>query len=257
MERLKKLFADKQRDILNIYTTAGYPQLESTVKVVLELEKSGADLVELGMPYSDPLADGETIQKSSAQALKNGITLELIFEQIETIRTSSQIPIILMGYLNQLMQYGTEKFISRCKEVGVDGLIIPDLPMDIYQQAYEPLFEKHGLGISFLVTPQTSTERIRIADKLSTAFLYVVSQSSITGTSGKISSDQLNYFTSLQELNLSCPRLIGFGIHDRVTFETACKYGQGAIVGSAFIRALSGAGPLPKLINNFVKALKS
>lgn len=256
LDRLTKLFAAKQQGILNIYTTAGYPQLDSTVEVVLELEKSGADLIELGMPYSDPLADGETIQGSSSVALKNGINLELIFEQVKSIRATSEVPIILMGYFNQMLQYGSEKFLNTCQTTGVDGLIIPDLPMDIYEHEYKSLFERYKLGISFLVTPQTSKERILKADTLSSAFLYVVSQSSITGSSADISTEQVKYFDALEALNLSSPRLIGFGIHDKKTFETACLHGHGAIVGSAFIRALKKEGKLPEIISNFVSSLK-
>ena len=242
MNRIDQLFAKKQKNILNIYTTAGYPQLADTIDVVLALEKAGADLVELGMPYSDPLADGPTIQNSSAVALKNGMTLDLLFKQVVEIRKQSQLPLVLMGYLNQMLQYGTEKFLTACQVSGVDGLIIPDLPMDIYEAQLKDTINQHGLGISFLVTPQTSDERIQKADTLSTSFLYVVSQSSITGGSSDIKDDQINYFNKLDQLKLSSPRLIGFGIHDKTTFDTACQYGQGAIIGSAFIRHLAAEG---------------
>jgi len=255
MQRLQKLFARKQKNILNIYLTAGFPKLEDTVDLVLALEQAGADLVELGMPYSDPLADGETIQLSSSTALSNGMNLELIFAQVRKIRTQSEVPIILMGYLNQLLQYGVDNFLSVCQESGVDGLIIPDLPMDIYESDYKEKFEKYQQGMSFLVTPQTSDERISRADALSSSFLYVVSSASITGGSSSISAEQVAYFRRLDALKLKAPRLIGFGIHDKETFDTACLHGQGAIIGSAFIRAVSNAEN-PKLsASQFVKSI--
>jgi len=242
MVRLKQLFEEKSSQILNIYTTAGYPKLGDTEEVVLRLAGSGADLVELGMPYSDPMADGETIQKSSEVALKNGMTLDLLFEQSRAIREQSNIPMILMGYLNQMLQYGAEKFLKAAADNGIDGMIIPDLPMEIYKDSYKTLFEQYGLGISFLVTPETSNERIRLADDLSSGFLYVVSQSKITGSSTDLSQAQIQYFERLQEMNLKSPWLIGFGIHDANTFNQACEYGQGAIIGSAFIRYLGQHG---------------
>jgi len=257
MNRVNKLFVEKDKRVLNIYTTAGYPQLDSTVEVVLALEKSGADLIELGMPYSDPMADGETIQESSAVALKNGITLDKIFDQVKTIRETSQVPIILMGYLNQIMQYGKEKFVNRCKEVGVDGLIIPDIPMAVFEEEYKNILLENNIGFSFLVTPQTSDSRLVQADSLSTSFLYVVSRSSITGSSQDISQSQVNYFERLGKMKLNAPRLIGFGIHDKATFDTACTNANGAIIGSAFIRALKGkpSEQVATTVENFVSAI--
>ncbi len=245
MNRFDILFKQKAARVLNIYTTAGYPTLESTVDTVTALTAAGADIIELGMPYSDPLADGTTIQESSQVALANGMTLETLFAQANAIRTQTDAPIILMGYLNQMLQYGTEAFLSQAQQSGIDGLIIPDLPMDIYVEDYEALFKQYEQGIAFLVTPETSAERIREADRLSTAFLYIVSKSNITGGSSGLDDGQLAYFKTLEEMNLETPKLIGFGIHDKVTFDTACQYGNGAIIGSAFIRHL-GKGGSPK-----------
>jgi len=254
MVRLNQLFEEKTTQVLNIYTTAGYPDLNSTEEVVLRLAGAGADIVELGMPYSDPMADGETIQKSSDQALSNGMTLDLLFDQSKTIREQSSVPIILMGYLNQMIQYGVEKFVKVAADSGIDGLIIPDLPMDIYKDKYQALFEEHDLGISFLVTPETSDERIRLADNLSTGFLYVVSQSKITGGSSDLSQTQTQYFERLQGMDLKSPWLIGFGIHDAQTFAQACQYGHGAIIGSAFIRHIGQHGI--RSVGDFVSGVR-
>lgn len=239
MNRIQKAIEDKGGNVLNVYFTAGYPELNSTVTIIEDLSKCGVDLVELGMPYSDPLADGTTIQQSSEQALKNGLNLKILFEQVTQARMKTDVPIIMMGYYNQLLQYGIERFIKQAVDCGVDGMIIPDLPMNVYEREYKDLFESCGMGISFLITPLTSDERIRQADRLSTAFIYMVSQSSITGSSGDISAEQKTYFERINAMDLSTPRLIGFGIHDKTTYETACQYSHGAIIGSAYIRALT------------------
>lgn len=256
MNRLTKLFSEKQSDILNIYFTAGHPKLDSTVDIIQNLTHSGVDLIELGVPYSDPMADGETIQNSSSVALKNGMTLQILFDQVATSRKNSQVPIILMGYYNQMMQYGLERFLESCKESGVDGLIIPDLPMSIYKRDYQGLFEQYDLKIAFLITPETSDERILLADELSSAFIYVVSKSSITGSAGAIDQGQKEYFKRIDDLKLKTPRLIGFGIHDRQTYLTACANSSGAIIGSAFIRALSKADNLAEGIQHFVGTIR-
>jgi len=256
MKRLESLFENKKKDILNIYTTAGYPQLGSTVEVVVALDKAGVDIVEIGMPYSDPMADGETIQLSSKQALENGMSLQILFEQIKEIRTQATIPIILMGYLNQIIQYGTDSFLAKCQEVGVDSLIIPDLPLDIYEEEYLALIEQYGLGFSFLVTPQTSDTRILKAAKMTSSFLYVVSQSSTTGKSKDIQDHQVKYFKRLQGLNIGTPQLIGFGIHDKASFYKASSYANGAIIGSAFIKHLKKNGDdLSQSTQEFVNAI--
>ncbi|WP_420460648.1 tryptophan synthase subunit alpha [Neolewinella sp.] len=240
MNRLANLFSKKKKDILNIYFTAGYPALASTVPIITALAEAGADLIEIGMPYSDPMADGETIQQSSMQALAGGMTLRTLFEQITEARRHTQIPLVLMGYFNQVMQYGPERFVERAAAAGVDGLILPDLPAYEYQRDFRALAEAAGLQISFLVTPQTSDERIQEIAASSTGFLYIVSSSSITGGSSQISDRQRAYFDRITALGLPNPKLIGFGISDAETFRTACEYFNGAIIGSAFIRALSG-----------------
>jgi len=254
MNRLTNLFSKKKSDILNIYFTAGFPKLDDTVAIIQSLEESGADLIELGMPYSDPLADGETIQKSSSVALKNGMELDILFGQVKTLREHSQIPVMLMGYYNQVIQYGQDKFLDNCVDAGVDGLIIPDIPMDYYTSYVQSALENRNLLMTFLVTPETSDERIRQADQLSTAFLYVVSKSSITGGTNEVNSNQEEYFKRLDELQLQAPRLIGFGIHNAETFAQASKNANGAIIGSAFIRMLEKEGL--NGINSFITRIR-
>ncbi len=238
--RLATLFSTKKKDVLNIYFTAGHPELESTVTIIRSLAESGADLIEIGVPYSDPMADGETIQQSSMKALQNGMTLKVLFKQIAEAREHTQIPLVLMGYFNQVMQYGMERFVRAAAAAGVDGLILPDLPAYEYQRDFRQLAESAGLQVSFLITPQTSDDRIREIAASSTGFLYVVSSSSITGGSSVITDRQRAYFDRIDALQLNNPKLIGFGISDATTFRTACEYFEGAIIGSAFIRALSG-----------------
>lgn len=255
MNRLEHLFSTK-KNILNIYTTAGFPKLNDTIEVVKELAASGVDMVEIGMPFSDPLADGPTIQQSSEIAIQNGITLDLIFEHIQEIRKTVDIPIMLMGYLNQVVKYGTEEFLLKAKEVGVDGLILPDLPLDIYLEDYKTLFKTHDLKMSFLITPQTSEDRIRLIAKESTAFLYVVSSFAITGSKSDIQDSQLDYFNHINNLELSVPKLIGFGISNAETFSKACAYADGAIIGSAFIKNLKTSTNLSKDIRSFVNSIK-
>ena len=256
MNRLDQLFAQKQKNVLNIYFTAGYPALEDTGKIIQALEKAGADLIELGMPYSDPLADGPTIQQSGQQALKNGMALPLLFEQIQEARKNTDTPLVLMGYFNQVMQYGEQRFLDKCVEVGVDGLILPDLPLYEYEQHYREMVEAAGLGISFLITPQTPEKRIRKVDELSRGFIYMVANSSITGAKGGITEKQLAYFERVNNLQLKNPRLIGFGISSHDTFATACRYASGAIIGSAFIRALSGTANVEKATIDFVRSIR-
>jgi len=235
------LFEMKKENILNIYFTAGYPNIDDTVTIIKKLDACGVDLIEVGIPYSDPLADGPTIQESGTAALKNGFTLKILFEQIREARKSSNVPLILMGYVNQLMQYGVEKFVKECADCGVDGLIIPDLPAKVFDTEYKELFEKHNLSFTFLVTPQTSDARIKMLDNLSTGFVYIVSSASITGAKSGISDDQITYFNRIKDL-IAKPKLIGFGISDNETFTTACNYAEGAIIGSAFIKMLSKEG---------------
>jgi len=254
MNKLKQLFQSKSRNILNIYFTAGYPERDDTVAIIHQLDNAGVDIIELGIPYSDPLADGMTIQESSKVALQNGISLELVLRQVTEARKNSNIPIILMGYYNQFLQYGIGKLLKEAADANVDGMIIPDLPMDYYEQHYKAQFETYNISMSFLVTPETSSLRIRQADKLSDGFLYIVAQSSITGGQKSISDRQVEYFDKLKNMHLNTPTLIGFGIHDNATFYKACDYAHGAIIGSAFIRLLRDKGI--EAIPNFVKEIK-
>jgi tryptophan synthase alpha chain len=237
MGRIEELFSRKKERVLNVYCTAGYPQRDSTLPVMKALQSSGADLIELGMPYSDPLADGPVIQASSARALRNGMTLSFLFEQLKDFRKEIRVPVILMGYLNPLLQYGFESFCAKAAEVGIDGLIIPDIPMYEYERMYKPVISKYGLSFTFLVTPETSEDRIRKLDKLSSGFLYAVSSSSITG-SDKDFTPVESYLRRLQGMKLANPLLVGFGIRDKSTFESASRYTNGAIIGTAYIQAI-------------------
>jgi tryptophan synthase alpha chain len=256
MNKIRKTILDKGSKVLNVYFTAGHPTLESTKDIILQLEKSGADLIEIGMPYSDPLADGLAIQKSSEQALKNGMNLDILFSQLAGIRSQVSVPLILMGYYNQMLQYGVEKFLAKASEGGISGFIIPDMPMDEYALKYQERFTSLGFSMSFLISPMTSEARIKQADELSSGFVYVVSQSSITGKTSEISDEQKAYFKKINEMKLQSPTLIGFGIHDKTTFENACQYANGAIVGSAFIRTID-ANAEKDIIYNFIKSIIS
>ncbi|MBI3883568.1 MAG: tryptophan synthase subunit alpha [Sphingobacteriales bacterium] len=238
MSKIETLFKQKNNNVLNVYCTAGYPNLDSTISVMQSLQQYGANLIELGMPYSDPLADGEVIQQSGALALENGMTIKVLFEQLKDVKKSVSVPIILMGYMNPVLQYGFENFCKKAAEVGVDGLILPDLPIYEFETEFGSIIKKYGLDFIFLVTPETSEERIREIDVLSTGFIYAVSSSSTTGNNKAI-ADQEPYFKKLQSLKLNNPILVGFGIKDKATFTAACKYTNGAIIGSAYIKALS------------------
>ena len=241
MNRIKqKLQEDKK--ILSIYFTSGYPQLNDTVKIIQDLEKNGVDLIEIGLPFSDPLADGPTIQESSTVALKNGMHTELLFEQLKDIRDTVSIPLIIMGYFNPVFQYGVEAFCQKCKEIGIDGLILPDLPLDVYQEEYEPIFKKYGLINVFLITPQTSEKRIRAIDKASDGFIYMVSSASTTGAKSGFGTEQTQYFDRIAAMELSNPQIVGFGISNAETFDQATKNTKGAIIGSAFIKHLTQNG---------------
>ncbi|PCJ24815.1 MAG: tryptophan synthase subunit alpha [Flavobacteriales bacterium] len=256
MSRIKKLFKSK-KNILNIYVTAGFPNLNDTIEIVQELANSGVDIIEIGMPFSDPLADGPTIQNSSQVAIKNGITLELIFKQIEEIRKTVSIPIVMMGYYNQVLQYGATPFFEKAKAVGVDGFIIPDLPLEIYQENYQTILQNLDLDMIFLITPQTTDERIRLIDSESSGFLYVVSSYAITGSKSDIQQNQLDYFERINKLALKNPTLIGFGISNKKTFDTACKNASGAIIGSAFIKALENSQNIKTTVNEFITDIKN
>ena len=237
MNRIDKTLKEKD-NILSIYFTAGYPHLKSTNEIIKNLVSAGTDMIEIGLPFSDPLADGETIQMSSKIALDNGMSTKILFDQLKGIRNHVNIPLIIMGYFNPIFQFGVEEFCKKCYEIGIDGLIIPDLPIDIYLTKYKPIFEKNQLQNIFLITPQTSDERIEYIDKNSAGFIYVVSSSSITGSTNKFNENSLNYFRRLENMRLSTPTIIGFGISNNENFSIASKYSKGCIVGSAFIKYL-------------------
>lgn len=237
---------------MNVYCTAGYPQLESTLSVMKALQDAGADLIELGMPYSDPLADGPVIQASGSRALANGMTIQVLFSQLKDFRQTIHVPVILMGYLNPLIQYGFERFCKEAAALGVDGLIIPDIPMYEYETEYGAIVEKYGLDFIFLVTPETGEERIKKLDSLSRGFLYAVSSSSLTGSDKDFSAVE-GYLQKLQGLGLQNPVLVGFGIKDKHTFDTACRYTNGAIIGSAYIRALENAASIEEETKTFIR----
>ena len=233
----QKLQEDKK--LLSIYFSAGFPNLNDTVSIIEELEKSGVDMIEIGLPFSDPLADGPTIQDSSTKALKNGMTSQLLFEQLKDIRKTVQIPLIIMGYFNPILQYGVEAFCAKCQEIGIDGLIIPDLPVDVYHKQYKTTFDNYGLINVFLITPQTSDERIRYIDSISNGFIYMVSTASVTGSQSGFGSEQTSYFKRIADMNLDNPQIVGFGISNQETFGQATAYSKGAIIGSAFIKFLA------------------
>jgi len=237
MNRLKQLFQNK-KNVLSIYYTAGYPSLTDTLSIATELERAGADLLEIGFPYSDPVADGPVIQASSKLALDSGMTLKLLFEQLKDLRSKVSIPVLLMGYVNPMLQFGVENFCRACAEVGVDGCIVPDLPMVEYEELYAPIFAKYGLSNIFLITPQTSPERIQKIDGLSNGFIYLLSSSATTGQNLQVSDRTESYFSRIKDLKLSNPTMIGFGISSKETFDKACMYSNGAIIGSAFVKAL-------------------
>ena len=248
----QKLQEDKK--LLSIYFTAGYPELKDTLAILEDLEKSGVDMVEIGLPFSDPLADGPVIQESSTKALHNGMTTEVLFEQLKDVRKSISIPLILMGYFNPIMQYGVEAFCKKCQEIGIDGLILPDLPVHEYTSQYKSIFEKYGLINVFLITPQTSEERIRYIDEISEGFIYMVSSASVTGAKNSFGNAQSEYFDRIDTMNLKTPKVVGFGISNRETFNQATEKAKGAIIGSAFIKYLNENGP--KKIESFVKNIR-
>ncbi len=260
MTRIEELFKNKQQNILNVYCTAGYPKLHSTLEVMQALQNNGADLIELGMPYSDPLADGPVIQESGAKAIENGMTISKLFEQLKNMRNPDSplgvgsIPVILMGYMNPVLQYGFENFCSKAAEVGIDGLILPDLPMYEYESEYGEIIKKYGLNIIFLVTPETKEERLRKIDELSTGFLYAVSSSSTTGSNKDINNSQ-PFFKKLNNMHLKNPVLVGFGIKDKQTFQEACEYTNGAIIGSAYIKALGNGQDVNVTTKEFLETI--
>ncbi len=239
MNRIDEVFSKKKKGVLNIYFTAGYPKINDTLRIARTLEAAGVDIIEIGIPYSDPIADGPTIQDSSQKALDAGMSLKLLMRQLQDLRKHIKIPVILMGYINPVLQYGFTKFCQDCKEVGIDGVILPDLPMQEYAEMYQVTFEEYGIYNIFLITPQTSEKRVLQINEASKGFIYMVSSASITGAKQEVSQAQIDYFERIQKMKLSVQRLIGFGISNKETFDNACQYASGAIIGSAFINQLN------------------
>jgi len=255
MNRINQLFKEKKRNITSIYFTAGYPHLEDTVPTLLALEKQGVDLVEIGIPFSDPIADGPVIQQSSMQALQNGMSLSKLFSQLQGLRQKIHIPLLFMGYFNAILQYGFEEFCQSCRAVGVDGVIIPDLPFEEYEKVYKPIVERYDLSFILLITPETSEKRIRAIDAVTHGFIYMVSSASTTGTQATFNSSKIEYFKRIRSLNLKNPCLIGFGISNKSTLEDAFEYAQGAIIGSKFISLLSTEKSPDDSISELYKSL--
>jgi len=253
MNRINKTL-NQDKKLLSIYFTAGFPQIEDTVPILEQLQEADVDMIELGLPFSDPLADGPTIQESSTQALRNGMTTDKLFTQLEGIRDRIHVPMIVMGYFNPMMQYGVERFCKRCQEVGIDGLIIPDLPADVYHEQYQSLFQQYGLLNMFLITPQTPDERIRYIDQVSEGFIYMVSSAATTGAQGSFGDTQQHYFQRIADMKLQSKLLVGFGISNAETYQAAVAHSQGAIIGSAFIKHLEANGK--QSVREFVKTIR-
>ena len=256
MNRIDKLFREKKGTILSVYFTAGYPRLDSTAGIIGALAEAGADMIEIGMPFSDPVADGPVIQHSSEKALRNGMNLKLLFDQLSEIRHEVKIPLLLMGYLNPVMQFGVENFCRECTRTGIDGVILPDLPPIVYREEYFSIFNMYNLYNIMLISPQSSVERITAIDKISRGFVYMVSSSSVTGSKGNFSDDQISYFKRVSEMELRNPVLIGFGISNHETFINAGKFARGVIIGSAFVNILEQDGNDFENINQFIKEIR-
>lgn len=257
MNRIKELFQRKPRNILSVFCTAGFPKLENIVPVLEQLQANGVDMVEIGMPFSDPTADGPVIQHSNTIAIDNGMTLRVLFAQLKNIREKIHVPLVLMGYINPAMQYGIDNFLKDAHDCGIDGVIIPDLPIYEYETFYREKFSRHRIQNIFLVTPQTSEERIRKIDALTDAFIYIVSSNAITGGNSDIQTEQTDYFKRIERMQLRNPALIGFGIRDKQTFDTACQYANGAIIGTAFIKAIDGSDDFSRDIHSFIRSVQS
>lgn len=256
MNRIDKLFHTKKQNILSIYFTAGYPALIDTLRTIQELDKAGVDMIEIGIPFSDPVADGPVIQRSNKKALSNGMTIKLLFKQLAWVRETTNLPLILMGYINPVFKFGIENFMHKCQKTGIDGIIIPDLPVDEYRGSYEVLFKKYNIFNIFLVSPQTPDERITYLDSISKGFLYMVSSAATTGAINNFDESQITYFKKVSDLNLKTPRMIGFGISNNETFIQTCNFANGAIIGSSFIRALDGYGTLPENVHGFIRKIR-
>lgn len=256
MNRIDKLLRNNKKNILSIYFTAGYPHLNDTESIIKELDDAGVDMIEIGMPFSDPVADGPVIQRSSEKALKNGMSLSHLFSKLEKIRTITDLPLIIMGYINPFFRFGIKKFIESCRETGIDGTIIPDLPVEEYLEKYETIYKQNDLQNIFLISPQTPDDRIRYLDSLSKGFLYLVSSSSTTGAKEGFNNSQITYFKKIKDMDLKTPCLTGFGISDKRSYNQACEYSSGAIIGSAFIKVLDKQGNRVENIKQFVDKLR-
>lgn len=256
MNRIDNLFIHKNKDILSVYFTAGYPNLEDTVPVIKSLERNGVDLIEIGIPFSDPMADGVVIQASATQALKNGMSLKVLFEQLADIRKEVSIPLVLMGYFNPILQYGFERFCIDAKKCGIDGVIIPDLPYEQYVNDYKDIADEHQLHMIMLITPETSEDRIKLIDKNSNGFIYMVSSASVTGAKNTFGDENVRYFERINSMSLKNPRLIGFGISNKATFDAACANSSGAIIGSKFVTLLGSEESVDSAVEELVKAVK-
>ena len=254
MNRINKLFQKKNKKILSIYFTAGYPRINDSVNIIKALDKNGVDMIEVGIPFSDPIADGPIIQNSSTIAIKNGMNMSLLFNQLKNIRSTTQIPIILMGYINPIIQFGYDKFVDKLIDCGIDGVILPDLPLLEYKKELKPFFDKNNISFISLISPNTSIERVKEIDKISDGFLYVVSSSSVTGQNNLFDVNQIKYFNSLNNIFLKNPKIIGFGISDKKSFDMACNYSNGAIIGTKFINSLDVLN-LNKSIEKFINSI--
>jgi tryptophan synthase alpha chain len=254
MNRINKLFQKKNKKILSIYFTAGYPRINDSVDIIKALDKNGVDMIEVGIPFSDPIADGPIIQNSNTIAIKNGMNMSLLFDQLKNIRSNTQIPIILMGYINPIIQFGYDKFVDKLIECGIDGVILPDLPLLEYKKELKPFFDKNNISFVSLISPNTSIERVKEIDQISDGFLYVVSSSSITGQNNLFDANQIKYFNSLNNIFLKNPKIIGFGISDKKSFDMACNYSNGAIIGTKFINSLDVLN-LNKSIEKFINSI--
>ena len=256
MNRINHLFSSKEKDLLSIYFCAGHPTLEGTAEVIKTLQDNGVKMVEIGIPFSDPMADGVVIQNAATQALRNGMSLKVLFEQLKDIRKTVTIPLVLMGYLNPIMQFGFEHFCKQCTECGVDGMIIPDLPFKDYQEHYRIIAERYNLRIIMLITPETSEERVREIDEHTDGFIYMVSSASTTGAQQDFDVQKRNYFKRIEEMKLRNPRMVGFGISNKATFKAACEHASGAIIGSRFVTLLEEEKYPQQAITSLLNGLK-
>ena len=252
MNRIKKLFNEKNKNILSVYFTAGHPDPDSTLSIIKALEKNGVDMIEIGIPFSDPLADGPVIQQSSQKALQDGMTLKKLLADLKLVREDVKIPLLLMGYFNTVLQFGVEAFYKALSEIGIDGVILPDMPLEVYLENYKTVFRKYGIIPIFLITPGTSEERIRLTDNISEGFIYMVSTASVTGAKKGFGESQISYFKKIKEMNLSVPVIAGFGISNKETFDQVTEYAAGGIIGSAFVRAIEESGFSEKNIKDFI-----